>query len=126
MLIALISGVTLYILGNLTAATPLWIIAIIVAILGFTAVGHQGVGLSFISEVAGKEFTGTASGFNQSFYFSGAVVMAPLFGFMVDLFGTYTTAWISLAFFSFIASGLVAFVKEDFKKTCAFPEPISK
>lgn len=119
MFIALISGVTLYILGNLTATTPHWMISVIVAILGFTAVGHQGVGLSFISEVAGKEFTGTASGFNQSFYFLGAVVMAPLFGLMVDLFGTYTTAWMSLALFSFIASGLVAFVKEDFKKNAA-------
>jgi sugar phosphate permease len=117
MFIALISGVTLCILGNLTATTPLWMITVIVAILGFTAVGHQGVGLSLISEVAGKEFTGTASGFNQSFYFLGAVVMAPLFGLMVDLFGTYTVAWMSLALFSFVASGFVLFVREDLKKS---------
>jgi sugar phosphate permease len=114
--IALISGIGLFFLSILTSATPIWLITLIVGFLGFTAVGHQGVGLSFITEIAGKEVAGTASGFNQSFYFFGAVVMAPLFGFMVDLFGTYTLAWMTLALFSFISSGFVFFVKEDLKK----------
>lgn len=114
--IALVSGIVLFILSTLTPATPLWVATLVVAILGFTAVGHQGVGLSLVSEIAGREFTGTVSGFSQSFYFLGAVVMAPLFGFMVDIFGTYTKAWMILSLFSFIASGLVAFVKEDLKK----------
>jgi hypothetical protein len=43
--------------------------------------------------------------------------MAPLFGLMVDLFGTYTVAWMSLALFSFVASGFVLFVREDLKKS---------
>lgn len=117
MFIALISGTALFILGNLTPATPIWVVILVVILLGFTAIGHQGVGLSLVSEIAGREFTGTVSGFSQSFYFLGAVVMAPLFGFMVDIFGTYTKAWMSLALFSFISSGLVVFVKEDLKKT---------
>ncbi len=119
--IALISGVGLFVLGILTPATPIWLVIWIVAILGFTAVGHQGVGLSFITEVAGKEMAGTASGFNQSFYFFGVVVMAPLFGLIVDIFQTYSFAWLSLGLFSFISSGFVAFVKEDLKKP---PGPI--
>jgi len=123
--IALISGIGLLILGILTPATPIWLVALIVGLLGFTAVGHQGVGLSFITEVAGKEVAGTASGFNQSFYFFGVVVMAPLFGFLVDLFGTYTPAWITLALFSFFASGFVGFVREEVKipqETIAYPQ----
>jgi ACS family hexuronate transporter-like MFS transporter len=115
--IALISGIALLVLGILPPAVPVWVVTLVVAILGFTTVGHQGVGLSFIAEVAGKELAGTASGFNQSFYFFGVVVMAPLFGFMVDVFETYTVAWMSLALFSFVASGFVAFVKEDLKKS---------
>jgi MFS family permease len=91
------------------------LVILIVALIGFTAAGHQGVGLSFITEVAGKEVAGTASGFNQSFYFFGVVVMAPLFGWMVDLFGTYTQAWMTLALFSFVASGFVGFVREELK-----------
>lgn len=114
--ISVISGIGLIIFGILTPATPLWLVLLIVALLGFTAVGHQGVGLSFIAEVAGKEMAGTASGFNQSFYFLGVVIMAPLFGFFVDLFGTYTPAWMSLALFSFLASGFVGFVKENSKR----------
>jgi sugar phosphate permease len=124
--VALISGIGLLILSILSSATPIWLVTLIVALLGFTAVGHQGVGLSFIAEVGGKEVAGTASGFNQSFYFFGVVVMAPLFGFLVDLFGTYGPAWMTLALFSFVASGFVAFVKEELKKTRAIPEPILK
>ncbi len=114
--VALISGIGFFILGSLTPNTPFFEIVLIVALLGFTAVGHQGVGLSLLIEVAGKECAGTASGFNQSFYFLGVVLIAPLFGFMVDTFGAYSYAWISLALFSFIASGLVSFVNEEFKK----------
>jgi len=113
--IALISGVAVFILGILTPATPVWLVTLTVALLGFTAVGHQGVGLSFIAEVMGKEVAGTASGFTQSFYFFGVVVMAPLFGLMVDLFGTYSYAWMTLALFCFIASGFVGFVREEVK-----------
>ena len=112
LVIALISGMVFFMLGNLTPATPAWLLALVVFIVGFTAVGHQGVGLSLLVEAAGKECTGTASGFSQSFYFSGVVLMAPLFGFMVDTFGTYSYGWMMLGLFSFVASGLVSFVKE--------------
>ena len=113
--VALISGISFFIFGHLTPATPIFAIILIVAFLGFTAVGHQGVGLSLLAEVAGKECAGTASGFNQSFYFFGVVLMAPLFGLMVDTFGTYSYAWMALGLFSFIASGLVPFVREGYK-----------
>jgi ACS family hexuronate transporter-like MFS transporter len=115
MYLAIISGLGLFLLGILTPDTPIWGVILIVGLLGFTAVGHQGVGLSFIAEVAEKDVVGTASGFNQSFYYFGAVVIVPLFGFLVDLFGTYSYAWTILALFSFTASGIVCFVKEQFK-----------
>jgi cyanate permease len=38
-----------------------------------------------------------------------------LFGFLVDLFGTYSQAWTILALFSFTAAGIVCFVKERVK-----------
>lgn len=116
MVIALISGITLFILGHLSPTTPIWAVTLVVAVLGFSTVGFQGVALSLLGEVAGKEFTGIASGFNQSLYFLGVVVMAPLFGFMVDIFGTYSMAWTSLALFSFIASGFTFCVREGISK----------
>lgn len=125
-LIAVISGIGFLILNMLTSETPIGVVILVVAFLGFTAAGHQGVGLSFVAEVAGKGSAGTASGFYQSFCFLGMVVLAPLFGFLVDLFGTYTLSWMTLALFSFFASGFVRFVKEDVKKAYAIPEPISK
>ena len=118
MFIAVVSGVFLFTLGHLTPTTPLWLVILIISLLGFSAVGHQGVGLSFLGEIAGKEYTGTASGFNQSFYFLGIVLMTPLFGWIVDTFGDYSYAWATLGLLSFIASGLAGFVKEGLKKNC--------
>ena len=119
LVIALISGISFFIFGNLTLSTPIWMLTLVVLLVGFTAVGHQGVGLSLLVEAAGKECTGTASGFSQSFYFSGVVLMAPLFGFMVDTFGNYRYAWMVLGLFSFIASILVSFVREGYKPYAA-------
>jgi MFS transporter, ACS family, hexuronate transporter len=115
-LIAVAAGILFLLLGYLPPTTPIWVIVLLVFLLGITAVGHQGVGLSLLGEVAGKELTGTASGFNQSFYFLGVVLMAPFFGFMVDTFKSYHQAWFALALFAFIAASLVLFVKEESKK----------
>jgi MFS transporter, ACS family, hexuronate transporter len=116
MYLAILSGLGLFLLGILTPNTPIWIVILIIGLLGFTVAGHQGVGLSFIAEVAEKDVVGTASGFNQSFCFFGAAVIAPLFGFFVDLVGTYFYAWTILALFSFTAAGIVCFVTEQFKR----------
>ena len=115
-LIAVASGFLFLVLGYLPPSTPIWVIVVLVLLLGITAVGHQGVGLSLLGEAAGKELTGTASGFNQSFYFLGVVLMAPLFGFMVDTFKGYHQAWVLLGLCAFIAASLVLFVKEESKK----------
>lgn len=115
-LIAVASGILFLLLGYLPPTTPIWVIILMVLLLGVTAVGHQGVGLSLLGEVAGKELTGTASGFNQSFYFLGVVLMAPFFGFMVDTFQSYHQAWLLLGLCAFIAASLVLFVKEESKK----------
>jgi MFS transporter, ACS family, hexuronate transporter len=115
-LIAVASGILFLLLGYLPPTTPIWVIFLLVLLLGITAVGHQGVGLSLLGEVAGKELTGTASGFNQSFYFLGVVLMAPVFGFMVDTFKGYNQAWVLLGLCAFIAASLVLFVKEESKK----------
>jgi ACS family hexuronate transporter-like MFS transporter len=118
MCIALFAAILLFLLGHLTSNTPIWSVILIVALLGFTVIGHQGVGLSFVGEVVGKELTGTASGLSQCFYLLGVVLVSPLFGFMVDTFGTYLNAWVSLALLSFIASCLLFFVKEESKSNC--------
>jgi MFS transporter, ACS family, hexuronate transporter len=113
--IALIAGTAFILFGTFTTDTPQYAVIFIVAILGFTAVGYQGVGLSLLVELAGRECTGTASGFGQAFFFFGVVLIVPLFGFIVDLLGTYSYAWVALAIFSFISAGILFFVREDSK-----------
>lgn len=112
LLIGLIAMVIFLLVGNLKAQTPLWIVLVMVMGLGFTAVGHQGVGLTLQGESVGKELTGTATGLSQSLSFFGAVSATPGFGWIVDQFGVFSIAWTGLAILSFLCCVILFFVTE--------------
>ncbi len=98
--------------GLLDDRTPLWLVCLTSTGLGFTAVGHQGVGLTLMGECIGTDLTGTATGFGQSLFFLGAVMASPGFGFIVDRFGSFAYAWFGLALLSFLCCLILFFVKE--------------
>ncbi len=100
------------ILGQFRAATPLWAVIAIVITLGFTAVGHQGVGLALVGEVAGTELTGVATGLCQALFFVGVVLISPVVGYVIDLSGHFTYAWILLSMMSLLCCAILNFVKE--------------
>lgn len=98
--------------GQFDAATPVWAVFAIIVILGFTAVGHQGVGLALLAEIAGVEFTGVASGFCQFLFFMGVVLVSPLIGYVIDLSGSFSYAWMLLAMMSLTCCAILNFVRE--------------
>ncbi|RLI83259.1 hypothetical protein DRP07_03745 [Archaeoglobales archaeon] len=76
-----------------------WWIIFPVAVLGFSAMGFNAVYLTFVSELAGKNQTGKATGFTLSFAFLGAILGPPLFGFLFQTSGTYFVPWLLLTIF---------------------------
>jgi sugar phosphate permease len=112
MLTGLIAMACFFLLGQLGQSTPLWAALVTVSCLGFTAVGHQGVGLALLGECAGLELTGTASGIGQSLFFLGVVLISPFLGFIVDTFETFSHAWSSLALLSLLCCLILYFVQE--------------
>ncbi|MCC6193120.1 MAG: MFS transporter [Burkholderiales bacterium] len=91
----------------LALAAPLhWTILLgSVAILGFSASGFQGVGLSLLAEIGGKR-AGAASGLVNALSFLGAALMVPLCGQLLDAGASFATLFGILAAMSLIAAAI--------------------
>ena len=74
-----------------------------VAILGLSAAGFQGVGLSLLAEVGGKR-AGAASGLVNALSFLGATLMVPLCGQLLDAGASFATLFAILAAMSLLTA----------------------
>ena len=112
MVIGLIAMISFIGFGQLGPSTPFWAVLLNVGLLGFTAIGFQGVELTLIAECAGPRLTGTVTGFCQSLFFIGAALIAPLVGFIVDTTNSFSFAWGVLASLSLLCCTILFFVNE--------------
>lgn len=99
----------------ISEGTPEWVILLIVAAFGFSAIGYNGIYLVFVPEIAGKELAGVSTGFTLSISFLGIILGTPFFGYLVEFYGSYTFAWLSLALLMLIGMLLLRFVAEPKK-----------
>ena len=76
--------------------TPLWLVGGIVATLGFTLQGWNGLPHVLAPELAGAQVAGVAVGAINSAGFLGVIVFSPIFGLLVDTTGSYRVAWLSM------------------------------
>lgn len=95
--------------------TPEWVILLIVAAFGFSAIGYNGIYLVFVPEIAGKELAGVSTGFTLSISFLGIILGTPFFGYLVEFYGSYTFTWLSLALLMLLGMLLLRFVAEPKK-----------
>ena len=93
LMIGFIAAATCIILGLLPVGTHYIIVAVVVAVFGFTAMGYNAVFLTLIGEMAGPENAGRAIGFCVTIAYVGVVIGPPAFGFTVDILG-YKYAWV--------------------------------
>jgi sugar phosphate permease len=94
-------------------ATPFWIVAVVIGLLGATVMGWNGIFLALISELAGLRVAGSAIGLGSTFAFLGIVVVPPIFGFLVDAGFSYRFAWIVLAVFTFLPLVFLQWIQEE-------------
>ncbi|MBX5491858.1 MAG: MFS transporter [Chloroflexi bacterium] len=87
--------------------TPAAVVALLALALGATVIGWNGVLLTYVAEQAGPYRAGTALGLLTTTVFGGAVLAPPLFGWLVDRFGSYTPAWLALS--AILLAGLALF-----------------
>jgi sugar phosphate permease len=77
-------------------SSPLLLVPLVAAI-GFTAVGWNGIFLALMAEQGPPELAATAVGLGVTGVFVSIVLTPPLFGLVVDQSGSYQVAWWLLA-----------------------------
>jgi MFS family permease len=86
-------------------AVPVVLVAGVMILLGFSAVGWSGVSMALVAELAGREQSSAAAGVALTGSYLGVIVTPPLFGLLVDLTGGYRTSFAALALLGVIAFG---------------------
>lgn len=81
--------------GALTPSTPVWLVALLCAGLGFAAEGWFGVAVLGFAEIGGEEHCGSALGVSLTWVFLAAFIAPTLFGAIAQVYG-YQFAWRSL------------------------------
>ncbi len=111
LVLALLSGLACAILALMHPGQTalLWLA---LALLGVGAVGWGGLFGTLAGETAGPAAAGAAVGVTGAIDNVGIFIGPPLFGFLVDRYGTYGPAWWAMAGASLAAAVLLAFVRE--------------
>lgn len=95
--LAIAMAIAAAILGSLPYGTPWFVIAVIVAVLGATAIGWNGVFLAEIARVAPDSEVGTLTGAALFFTYFGVVVGPPIFGVILSLTHSYAASFIVIS-----------------------------
>jgi ACS family hexuronate transporter-like MFS transporter len=107
------SAVLIMVLSFMTAQSSLYLLLPILFLSGVCLVGYQGVSYALIGEMAGKARTGAALGMMITINAGCATLGTPVFGYIVDRTGSYSSAWqVLAATLALGILGLVSLVKE--------------
>ncbi len=106
-IIGVLSAGLSLVVARLDPGFPLWALSGVVFIYGATAIGWNGLYQAVVAEAAGRRYAGTGVGLSMTLSQAGTVGGPPLFGFVVDVTGSFQTAWLMLSGLS-VAGTLVA------------------
>ena len=91
--------------------TPLWLLWALLLVIGLSAVGWNGISMTFVAELAGRRASATAAGLNLSFSYVGIIFGPPVFGLLVDASGSYAPAFVAAGCIGLVALGLVSQIR---------------
>jgi len=92
--------------------TPGWVLVLVFGVFGFSAIGWGGMNLILVSESTRRENAGLAMGFSLMILLIGNIAGPPIFGYIVDVTGSYSPAWWFLTACSVAAVALMSLVRE--------------
>jgi sugar phosphate permease len=104
-------GLTL-VIAALVRGTPVTLLYFLIALYGFAVVGWTGMWVALLSELAGRNRSGTALGVGMTFVQVGKVGGPPLLGLLHDLTGTYRFSWLALSVIIAIATFIFYLARE--------------
>ncbi|MDB5744939.1 MAG: major facilitator superfamily 1 [Polaromonas sp.] len=83
--------------SQLTAGTPWLVVMALLAVLGATAIGWNGVFLAEVARQAPSGLASLATGGTSAITFLGVVAVPPLFAWLASATGSYRTGYVALA-----------------------------
>jgi MFS transporter, ACS family, hexuronate transporter len=96
MIISGIAGAASLILAFLPSHTAILVMIPITMVFGFAISGFNALWMNVASEVVDVRFSGLSSGFSITLGSLGVITLPPLFGFVVDSFGSFTAGWLMI------------------------------
>lgn len=98
-------------------SAPIGVLVAVAAVAGIALIGFQGLWVVMVTEMAGPERAGTATGFGVTFISTAIALSPPLYGLVADAAGSYRAIWAALAGVLVLAFVPAALIHE------AEPEP---
>jgi MFS transporter, ACS family, hexuronate transporter len=93
MLIGLIGGASALALAQVRPGLPAPLLWGLLFVAGLSAVGWNGISMTFVAELGGARGAATAAGMNLTASYLGIMTCPPLFGLLVDRTDSYTAAF---------------------------------
>jgi ACS family hexuronate transporter-like MFS transporter len=92
-LIGALAAASLLALAMVGPGTPRSLLWVILLSAGISAIGWNGINMTFVAEIAGRRASATAAGLSLTASSFGIMVGPPLFGLLVDVSGSYAVAF---------------------------------
>ncbi len=112
-LISLTSFAMLLLLSQLRSGAGYWEVAPVMALLGFGALGWNGVFLTLAGEYSDIGYEGVGTSLSFSIAMTGQIVGAPIFGLIVQETGSYFLGWQVFAIALILAATTFALVRRN-------------
>jgi MFS transporter, ACS family, hexuronate transporter len=93
MLIGALGCGSALVLARIGPGVPMVALWAVLLVAGLSAVGWNGISMTFVAELGGARGAATAAGMNLTASYLGIMICPPLFGLLVDRTGSYTTAF---------------------------------
>lgn len=103
---------TLLILSTFNSTTPFWMAVIAAWFFGMSAMGWNGIHIALVMKLAKKEQGGAAVGVTISAMQLGVLLIPPMFGYLIDISGSYRLSFLILSFVTLLATLLLFKVRE--------------
>ncbi|MCC6174124.1 MAG: MFS transporter [Chloroflexi bacterium] len=94
MIIGVLAAVSSLVLSLAGPSTSMLALGVTLALAGTSAVGWNGINMTFVAELAGQQASATAAGLSLTASYVGIMIFPPIFGALIDASGgSYTLAF---------------------------------
>jgi MFS transporter, ACS family, hexuronate transporter len=113
LLISITSFLMLIVLSSLDSGISFWEATPVVGLLGFAALGWNGVFLTLAGEYSNQGFEAVGTSLAFSIAMTGQIVGAPVFGLIIQATGSYAMGWIIFGLALAVAGAIFAIARRN-------------